>query len=73
MTTCEANAVRCFCVLDADHDGPHVCEESCGGSWRGSEADGTFEVVRYPGGTASPIAALALALGAWDDDDDGPA
>ncbi|WKW87121.1 hypothetical protein SEA_NICOLE72_84 [Microbacterium phage Nicole72] len=68
--TCGASEVRCVCVLPAEHDGPHMCEASCGGSWRGSEADGTFEVVLFPGGTPSPIAALALAFGLWDDDED---
>ncbi|QGJ92754.1 hypothetical protein QDA04_gp84 [Microbacterium phage Megan] len=67
--TCGATEARCVCVLDAEHDGPHVCDASCGGSWEGSEADGTFRIVLYPGGVASPLAALALAFG-WDDDEE---
>lgn len=72
--SCGASTARCVCTLPAGHDDAHVCDpEVCGGSWRGSEADGTFEVVLYPGGFDSPGAALVYALGMWlGDDDDLP-
>lgn len=65
--TCGATAKRCVCVLSAEHDGPHVCDDTCRGSWTGSMHDGTFAVVLYPGGYASPWAALFAALGGDDD------
>jgi hypothetical protein len=64
---CEATAERCVCVLSAEHDGPHVCDDTCRGSWTGIVHDGTFAIVLYPGGYASPLEALAAALGCDDD------
>ncbi len=46
---CGATAARCRCVLTPGHDGPHECEpELCGGSWTGSQEDGTFKTVSLP-------------------------
>jgi hypothetical protein len=66
MSTCEATVARCVCVLAAEHDGPHVCDDTCRGSWTGSRTDGTFVIVLYPGGYATAEDALAAALGLDD-------
>ena len=47
---CEAIAASCVCLLDTAHGGPHECE--CGGSWKGADATGDFEVVAWPQGLA---------------------
>lgn len=51
MTTeeCPATAHYCSCILDEGHDGAHVCDPGCGGSWKGVVGEDSFQVFRFPG------------------------
>jgi hypothetical protein len=44
MTVCGVVQASCSCLLDAGHDGPHVC--ACAGSWE--RVGGEFRVVAWP-------------------------
>lgn len=45
---CGARAAACRCVLEPGHFGPHACNETCGGSWRGEFGTDSFEVIAFP-------------------------
>ena len=60
---CDATAAKCQCIKELGHveagDEVHACgPEECGGSWKGSQEDGTFEVVTLPGGMAALLRLL---------------
>lgn len=59
MSTCPSTAARCRCHKDDGHveagDEVHECHpDRCTGAWTGSDADGTFEVVRLPFPVGAP-------------------
>lgn len=47
---CGATESMCECVRESGHEGPHECDEGCGGSWS-FDADGKFVIVRLPLGS----------------------
>lgn len=49
---CGLREAMCECVLPSGHDGPHVCDAGCGGSWD-FDASGEFVVVSLPVGFGS--------------------
>lgn len=44
---CGQREYSCECVEPQGHDGPHACDEGCGGSWTYDE-DGKMVVVSLP-------------------------
>lgn len=65
---CGATRSRCTCILEPHgKDVAHECDPSiCGGSWT-YDADGEFQVVRYPRIPGDPISSeLALLLALTD-------
>lgn len=59
---CDAREARCRCREDAGHypATPHRCDPRCGGAWRGSERDGTFEPVSLPHGAGTGLMPLPV-------------
>jgi hypothetical protein len=68
---CGAVAASCECRESPGHypGTPHLCTPECGGSWRGEETAGDFEVISYPF-SADPDVLIASVL-QWISGNDG--